>query len=214
MSYTSLNINIDRHPRIAVKTITQLFEENKTFIYPTDTIYGIGGNPFNESVIEEINRIKMRDESKSYILLVGNLEILSKYVEFHNKLHKNFLLAIWPAPVSVVLNIKKKFIKEFNRENIAFRIPANKFCLNFLSVINCPVISTSVNRKDEKPIENFKIIKRNFGNQVDGIFYSSRKKSKFASTVIDLTKEKPLLLREGKYSFEMINKVFSSIICK
>ena len=71
-----------------------------------------------------------------------------------------------------------------------------------------PLISTSVNRADETPIVEPSIIKDEFSNEVDAIFYNDRKTYIGASTLIDLSNSEPKLLREGKLKFEDILKKF------
>ncbi len=101
-------INIDRKLDIAIEKAKKYYLEGTVFIYPTDTIYGFGANPFNEDVVKRIEDIKGRQNSKPFILLLDSIDTLMKYVDIRNEKHLDFLLAIWPNPVSVILNLNKK----------------------------------------------------------------------------------------------------------
>lgn len=202
------SINIEENFDEAVKSATELFFNGGVFIYPTDTIYGFGGNPFNDEVLRKITRIKERPDWKRYIHLVGSVEILLKYVEIKSEKFYDFLLNIWPNPVSVVMKLNEQTRDILGAENAAFRIPNNRFCLKLLNEIKMTLISTSVNRSGKEPMNDPDMIIQEFGKEVDAVFYSNKKSFFEASTVIDLSDEEPKLIREGKIKFSEIIKNF------
>ncbi|MGQ9798612.1 MAG: L-threonylcarbamoyladenylate synthase [Ignavibacterium sp.] len=201
-------INIEENFDQAVKSATELFFNGGVFIYPTDTIYGFGGNPFNDEVIRKITLIKGRPDWKRYINLVGSVEILLKYVEIKSEMIYDFLLSIWPNPVSVVMKLNEQTHEILGSETAAFRIPNNRFCLKLLNEIKMPLISTSVNRSGKQPMNDPEMIIQEFGKEVDTVFYSNKKSFFQASTVIDLSDGEPKLIREGKFKFSEIIKYF------
>jgi L-threonylcarbamoyladenylate synthase len=202
------SINIEENFDEAVKSATELFFNGGVFIYPTDTIYGFGGNPFNDEVLRKITRIKGRPDWKRYIHLVGSVEILLKYVEIKSEKFYDFLLNIWPNPVSVVMRLNEQTRDILGAETTAFRIPNNRFCLKLLNEIKMPLISTSVNRSCKEPMNDPDMIIQEFGKEVDAVFYSNKKSFFKASTIIDLSDEEPKLIREGKIKFSEIIKNF------
>ena len=201
-------INIDKEFDSAIKLAKKLYLEGSVFIYPTDTIYGIGANPFNHDAVEKINKIKRRDLGKRYILLIDSIENLLKYVDIKSERHLDFLLSIWPNPVSVVLPLNSNTKKLLGIQTASFRIPNHRFCLKLLSELNMPLISTSVNYSGQEPLIEPSMIKEEFSSLTDAIFYTNKKLYIEASTLIDLNDSKPVLLREGKFKFEDILKKF------
>jgi L-threonylcarbamoyladenylate synthase len=195
-------INIDSDIDVAVQHAGKIYFEGGVFIYPTDTIYGFGANPFNEDSINRVNKIKGRESGKLYILLIKDMETLLKYVDLKSESHMDFLISIWPNPVSVILNLNTKTKNIFNSDTAAFRVPNNRFCLKLLSEIKMPLISTSVNRKDDPPLLDSGQISNEFSSEVDAIFYSDKKSYCDSSTLIDLSKSELKLVREGKFKFE------------
>jgi len=203
----TLKINIDKNLNASVELARKLYLEGSIFIYPTDTLYGIGANPFNENAVEKINAIKGRNEGKKNILLINNIENLLEYVDIPSEKYLDFLLAVWPNPVSIVLRLNKKYKKILNASNAAFRIPNNRFCMKLLEKLKMPLISTSVNKSGKPPINEPSVIFEEFANIIDNIFYSTKKNFYIASTLIDLTVTKPKILREGKIKVDaMIDK--------
>ncbi|MBK9098337.1 MAG: threonylcarbamoyl-AMP synthase [bacterium] len=202
MAITSRKIiNINENPEEALILAAGLFHSGKIFIYPTDTIYGIGGNPFNPDVVKRISEIKGRDEKKQFIWLISDLENLLNYVEVSNEAYYEFLEKIWPAPVSVILKLNERTSKIVNQNSVAVRIPDNYFCLKLLKEISRPLISTSVNRSGEVPLILPEVIIDKFLHEVDAILFHTESANEKSSTIIDLTTNKPKLVREGSIKF-------------
>jgi len=195
-------INIDDNFDNSIQKAKELYLAGSVFIYPTDTIYGFGANPFNNDAVKTITDIKRRDEGKKYILLIDSIENLLKYVEIQSEKHLDFLLAIWPNPVSVVLRLNSKTSAIFGTETAGFRIPNHRFCQKLTSELKMPLISTSVNRSNNPPVIEPSLIKDEFSSEVDAVFFTHKKSFISASTLIDLSSCEPKLLREGKLKYE------------
>jgi L-threonylcarbamoyladenylate synthase len=195
---TNIDIDFDN----AVKQASKIYFEGGVFIYPTDTVYGFGANPFNEEALTRVNEIKGRESGKWYILLINNIDNLLKYVELKSEKDMDFFISIWPNPVSVILNLNNKTKSILNRETAAFRIPNNRFCQKLLSEVKMPLISTSVNRNKQAPLIEPSLIKDEFSSEVDAIFYTEKKSYFDASTIIDLSGSELKIVREGKIKFE------------
>ncbi len=202
-------INIDERFDDAVREAKKLYLEGKVFVYPTDTIYGFGANPFNEDAVKRIDEIKRREAGKMYILLVNSIETLLKYIEIKSEKHLDFFISIWPNPVSIVLTLNSKTSDILGVHTAAFRIPNHRFCLKLISELQMPLISTSVNRSNRQPMTEASIIMDEFSSEVDAIFYTGKKSFYQASTLIDLSDGEPVLLREGKIKFEDVTEKFN-----
>jgi L-threonylcarbamoyladenylate synthase len=202
-------ISIDENPDNAIALAAELYRSGRIFIYPTDTIYGIGGNPFDENVAKRIAAVKGRDEKKQFIWLISDFENLMNYVDIVYENHLDFLQKIWPGQLSVILNLNDRTKKIIKQNTISVRIPGNDFCLKLLKEITQPLISTSVNRSSEMPLTEIKNIIENFSEDVDAVFYSSAQAPGLSSTILDLTSEQPKLVREGSINFVELLKYFS-----
>ena len=200
-------INIDTGFEDAVQKAKKLYLEGSVFVYPTDTIYGFGANPFNEEAIKKIDEIKHRILGKMYIMLVNNIEVLTKYIEIKSEKHLDFLLSIWPNAVSVVLQLNTKTSELLKTKTAAFRIPNHRFCQRLTGELEMPIISTSVNRSSNPPMVDPNLIIDEFSSEVSAIFFTDKKCYYEASTLIDLSDSIPILLREGKIKFnDLIDK--------
>jgi len=204
----SLLINIDERFEESISIASELFLKGSIFIYPTDTIYGFGGNPFNEMAIKKISEVKEKINWRRYIFLISDIEILKNYADIDSERYLDFLLSIWPNPVSVILKLNKKYQELLQAETGAFRIPNHRFCYKLISELKMPLVSTSVNRTGNEPMNDSSMIIQEFSNEVDAIFYSNKKSYFEASTLIDLSKDEPALIREGRIKFvELMKKL-------
>ena len=199
--------NVDNDFNYSVKEAVELYHNGKVFIYPTDTIYGFGCNPFNGRAVEKINKIKKREGSKQFIFLIDSLNTLFNYVVKPKKSYEELLGKIWPNPVSVILELNDEKKKSLQTETVAFRIPDHKFCMSLLKEIRSPLVSTSVNINNESPLKNYSAIYDKFSKDISTIFFTNNEENKEPSTLVDLRGEKPVIIRKGSIKFaELIQK--------
>ena len=194
-------INVDSDMKMAVSEAKKIYHSGGIFIYPTDTIYGFGCDPFNYTAINELNNIKGRDEQKQYIFLVDSVNTLLNYIDLNDNQIIEMLKNIWPNPITFIFHLNYKTRKLLKYDDAAFRIPNNTFCLDLLSELKAPLISTSVNFRNQQPLNNYLSIKNEFANKVNAIFFTSENENIAASALVDLTKKPPKILREGKINF-------------
>ena len=201
MSKSGKLINVDSDIEFAVSEAKKIFHSGGIFIYPTDTIYGFGCNPFNDKALQTLNSIKGRGEQKQYILLVDSVSTLLNYIDLDDDQIIAMLKNIWPNPISFILNLNYKTRNLLKYDAAAFRIPNNTFCLDLLSELKAPLVSTSVNFSNQQPLTDYLSINNKFGDRVDAIFFMNENENTGESTLVDLTKKPPKILREGKINF-------------
>ena len=114
-------------------------------IFPTDTVYGIGCDPYDAKAIEKIYEIKKRNPDKLFPILGFSKNILSKIVLFDKKSNK-IAEKFWPGPITLVLPLKDEKLKKLmSLENkIAVRVPNNQCALALLERCDL-LIGTSAN---------------------------------------------------------------------
>ena len=187
---------------MAVETI----QNGGIVVFPTDTVYGVGCDPFNAQAVNRIYKIKNRDVSKSVPLLGFSqidLEKIAFFDERTIKISRNF----WPGPLTLLLKLKdKKLKKSLNlKEKIALRIPKNDCLLSILEKSRL-LVGTSANLSGENPFTDPQECKKNFSGYdlfVDGGIISSQGES----TVLEVNEELKIL-REGVISKEEVLNLF------
>ena len=137
--------------RISSKSITQIGRSVKwggVILYPTETIYGLGCNAFDEEAVARIFEIKGRPETKPVLVLVWNLTMLKSIVANIPPVAVKLMEKFWPGPLTMIFNAKKNIspLVTAGTGKIGVRIPGNSFCLKLLKEIQVPLVSTSASR--------------------------------------------------------------------
>ena len=187
-----------------IKHAHSVFKRGGIIIFPTDTVYGIGCDPFNEKTAEKIFKIKSRDKTKSLPVLVYSMDIAFTIAEFDvdsEKLAKKF----WPGPLTLILKLKDKKLKKSLRleKKIALRVPDNNCTLNLLKICRF-LIGTSANISGQKPFTNSSECYENFKN-VD-LFLDGGNLSGTPSTIIEFVNGELKIQREGILKKEEVLK--------
>ena len=199
--------------KVAVENII----EGKVIAFPTDSVYGIGGDPQNLEVINRIYEIKFRDRSKGLLLLISDLEEAIKIAEFNDtakKLAKHY----WPGQLTLILkkkepNIIPPEVTAF-QDTIGLRVPANEIILNILKLLKSEryfggIIGTSANYSGEPPSISGEEVTKKILTPIDLIIDGGKSKSRLPTTIVDCTGKNIRFLRIGEISDEEILEFLS-----
>ena len=186
-----------------VKKASTIISQGGIAIFPTDTVYGIGCNPYDKEAVEKIYKIKSRDTSKPFPILVYSKEIAQKIVSF-DKMSEKFAEQFWPGPLTLVLESKdEKLNSSLNvTKKIAVRVPNHKCTLELLKECDF-LIGTSANVSGHSSFRNPDECFRNMKNY-DVFMDSGTIVSKGESTIIEIENEKVKIIREGSLTQQEI----------
>ncbi len=170
-----------------IKKARGILKNGGIIIYPTDTLYGLGANIFNQEAVEKIFRLKGRDFRKPLSVMVSDLKQI-KNLAWVNEKQEKLMKTILPGPFTVLLMKKKKVPQSVTAgsEKIGLRIPASEICQQLSK--DMPLTTTSANISSFRPNLNIKNIAKEFDNQTDFIL-KGEKLSGQPSIIIDLTEE-------------------------
>ena len=179
-----------------VKIATDILQTGGVVICPTDTVYGFLADVQNKKAVVRIYKIKKRPKSKPLSLFVNDLKMAKDLAEIDERQEK-ILRKRWPGKYTFILKRKKgKKLYGVDKNTLAIRIPKHAFLQKLLKKFNRPLVQTSVNISNEKPLNKISDIIKTFGGAdiliIDG---GDIKKGK-ASKIIDLTKNKNNVVRK------------------
>ena len=190
-----------------IREAGRLLREGKLVAYPTDTVYGLGANPFDVKAVQNLLRAKRRKWELGLPLLVSDESTARKVAEFTpdaDLLSKNF----WPGGLTLVLKplIKIPSIVTGDKDSIAIRLPAHKVPRLLAKCIDGILIGTSANISGQPSALNAEQVQEQIGNDTDMILDGGETLNAQPSTIIDLTQRPAVILREGKISAQMLKK--------
>ena len=191
-------INPKNPQRRLIRRVVEVLEGGGVIGYPTDTIYGVGCDLFNQDAIRKIHRLKKLGEKKPLSFICSDLKDISRYAYVSNYAYK-MMKRLLPGPYTFVLKATKLVPKiAMTKQNtVGIRIPDNKICLTLVKELGHPIISTSVYKPDEGLFNEPAEIEERFGKQLDlvidgGVIVAEH------SSIIDLTGDSPKVIRKGK----------------
>lgn len=204
---------IEFYLRIVVENII----EGKVIAFPTDSVYGIGGDPQNLDVINRIYDIKFRDRSKGLLLLLSDYKEATKIAEF-NDIASKLANHYWPGQLTLILKKKEpSFIPPevtAFQDTIGLRVPENEIILKILKLLKSEghfggIIGTSANYTGEPPSISGEEVTKKILSPIDLIIDGGKSKSKVPTTIVDCTSQKIKFLRIGEIPEEEIFEFLS-----
>jgi L-threonylcarbamoyladenylate synthase len=198
--YTKLEVDCDKE---GIEKTFQVIKKSGIVVFPTDTVYGIGCNPYNANAVEKIYEIKSREKIKSLPVLAYSLDTVKEIARidtFTEKIIKKY----WPGPLTLILELTdKKLKKSLNLDNkIAVRIPDSKCTLKLLEKCGL-LVGTSANISGSPPSTDPKECLKNITNY-DVFLNGGTITSKGESTIIEIENEEIKIIRKGVLKKEEI----------
>ncbi len=191
-------INPINPQRRLIRRVVETLQGGGVIGYPTDTIYGVGCDLFNQEAIRKIHRLKKLGAKKPLSFICSDLKDISHYAYVSNYAYK-MMKRLLPGPYTFVLKATKLVPKiAMTKQNtVGIRIPDNKICLALVKELGHPIISTSVYKPDEGLFNEPAEIEERFGKQLDlvidgGVIVAEH------SSIVDLTDDSPKVIRTGK----------------
>jgi tRNA threonylcarbamoyl adenosine modification protein (Sua5/YciO/YrdC/YwlC family) len=183
----------------------KILKEGGVIIYPTDTVYGIGCDIFNKQALDRVKQIKGDSDIKLLSFICPNLKDIAKYAKVSDYAYKT-MRKLLPGPYTFILpaarNVPKKLWSK--RKTVGIRIPDHPIALRIVNAMGNPIVSTSTTtRKGELLVDPLEI-RSVFDFQVD-LMLASINIIGESSTVIDLSGEDPVIVREGAGDISYFN---------
>lgn len=185
------------YPR-ALEKAAQAMEEGKIFVYPTDTVYGIGGDALNGEVCARIRGIKGRD-AKPFSIIVSDFSMLRKYCEVPED-RLRYLFQYLPGPYTFLMQ-KKEEVPACPGEKMGVRVPLHSFIRKVASMTQLPIIGTSANLAGKKPPTSLRKVSRALLKKADLAIDGGETLFKKESTVVDLVDMEVRREGAGEFSF-------------
>ena len=188
-----------------IEKIVNAYENGRIIAFPTDTVYGLGCDPFNNDSIFRIFELKNRDGGKKFPILGVSKDELEKIVEFNSDA-KKIAERFWPGQVTLLLPIRKEIANKIeNNGKLAVRVPGNECVLSILK--HCKlIVGTSANISGEKSILDSNELKIKLP-KVDVLVDGGKIMSSGESSIIDFVNGELKMIREGIVSKKDVEEI-------
>ncbi len=195
-----MKVNCDKE---GIEKASQIINQGGIVVFPTDTVYGVGCDPYNKDSVRKIYDIKSRNISKPFPVLAYSKDI-AEGIAFFDEFAKKIVERFWPGPLTIILKLTDEKLKESLNitDKIAVRVPNHKCTLELLKKCNF-LVGTSANVSEHpsftRPDECFNNF-RKYDVFVDGGIITG----KGESTIIEIENSEIKIIREGSLSYEEI----------
>jgi len=192
---------------VGVQKAAQIINKGGIVIFPTDTVYGIGCDPYNQKAVLSLYKIKKREKTKPLPVIGYSKKELEKIAEFNDKAEK-IAKMFWPGPITLILKVKDENIKKSLglEKKIAVRVPNNQCVLSLLKECKL-LVATSANISGTTSLTDPNDCKRDLNGYdllIDGGILSDNGES----TIVEIDENKLRIVRSGSVSEEELKKLF------
>ena len=192
---------------VGIQKAVQIINKGGIVIFPTDTVYGIGCDPYNQKAVLSLYKIKKREKTKPLPVIGYSKKELEKIAEFNDKAEK-IAEMFWPGPITLILKVKDENIKKSLGlgKKIAVRVPNNQCVLSLLKECKL-LVATSANISGTTSLTDPNDCKRDLNGYdllIDGGILSDNGES----TIVEIDENKLRVVRSGSVSEEELKKLF------
>ena len=173
--------------------------------FPTDTVYGVGVDPFQPEAVRELYRIKGRPIDKPIPILVGSVADVERVAQNLPPAFARLATRFWPGELTLIVEAKS-LPPEITAggDTVGVRMPDHPLALALLQRFGGAIATTSANKSDEPPATSAEEVRSELGELVDIILDGGPTTTRVASTVLDLSVSPPQIRRHGGISMDQL----------
>lgn len=209
----SLLVDQDKPEGNVVSEATRIIRGGGIVSFPTETVYALGADAYNQDMVAKIYRIKRRDRCKPLSVFLKGAEETRKVVDFVSPDAEKLMEKFWPGPLTLVFSSTnpKLFVVLAKGEKLGVRVSPSKLIARLLDEAGVPITATSANISGKKSCVAANRVFYFFNGRIDMILDGGKSKIFLPSTVLDVSTEEVSLIRLGHIPVEEIKKVVPKI---
>ena len=183
---------------------TQVLKDGGLVAFPTETVYGLGADAFNEEAVSNIFLAKGRPSDNPLIVHISHISQLSQLTDHIPERAKALMDAFWPGPLTILFkkNNRVPLKTSGGLDTVAVRMPNNPIALKLISYSGLPLAAPSANTSGRPSPTRADHVLEDLSGSVDIVIDGGSTGVGIESTVLDLSEEIPLILRPGAVTYE------------
>ena len=191
----------------------EILRKGGVIAFPTDTVYGLGADAFNRTAVEKVYEIKNRPRHQQLPLLIADLEQLTALAEPIPEIARFLAGRFWPGGLTLVLP-RRDSVPPYPAlgSTIAVRIPDHPVCQALTWSLGNPLIGTSANVSGRPAALTAGEVEQQLGGRVDLIINGGQCPGGKESTIVDVGREPPAILRQGIVPAREIDKAYKEYL--
>ncbi len=205
---------IDGADKEGLKEAADLIKAGEIVVFPTETVYGLGADAFNDEAIKKIFIAKGRPADNPLIIHLAKSDDLYDLVAEVPDKARQLMDTFWPGPLTMVLKKSQVVSDEVTSglDTVAIRLPDHPIAKAFIERAGCPIAAPSANRSGRPSPTETKHVLDDLDGRVAAIITSSDAEIGLESTVIDMTCDPPVVLRPGDVTLSELQRVLGDVL--
>jgi L-threonylcarbamoyladenylate synthase len=194
------------------KQAAEFIKQGGITAFPTETVYGLGANAFDETAIAKIFIAKKRPNDNPLIAHIANLNQIKLLASEVSKNAQQFIDAFFPSPLTLVLpkRLEVPLIATANLNTIGIRMPKNALAREFIEYCGTPIVAPSANLSGKPSPTTWQAVAEDLNGKIDCILQGEATEIGLESTVVDCTTDIPYILRTGSITIEQLREVVAN----
>lgn len=192
----------------------KILQEGGLVAFPTETVYGLGGNALDCNAARKIYAAKGRPSDNPLIVHIARKESLNKLAKDIPKIAWELIEHFWPGPLTLILNKSEQvpYGTTGGLETVAVRMPNNKVALRLIEEAGIYIAAPSANLSGKPSATMAEHVYEDFNGRIDMILDGGMVEMGIESTVLDLTDSVPVILRPGAITQTMLEQVIGTVV--
>jgi L-threonylcarbamoyladenylate synthase len=213
MNTLILNIEKNLIELDKISIASEVIKNSGLVAFPTETVYGLGANALDANAVKKIFIAKGRPSDNPLIVHVHSKEQVIDLVKEIPKKAEKLINAFWPGPLTLILKSNGTIPKEVTAglSTVAVRMPNHKIALELIKNANVPIVAPSANLSGKPSPTIAEHVIEDLKGKIDVIIDGGSVNIGLESTVIDLTKKDPIILRPGKITKNQIQEIIGNV---
>ena len=196
-----------------VAEAVSILKSGGVIAFPTDTVYGLGADVFNTRAVERVYEIKNRPKNQQFPLLIADARQLTALAEPIPEITWLLARLFWPGGLTLVLS-KKDSLPAYlaSGPTIAVRVPNHPVCLALIKGLGNPITGTSANTSGRPAASTAEEVGQQLEGKIDLVINGGKCPGGKESTIVDITREPPTVLRQGIIPSHEIDKAYKEYV--
>ena len=182
-----------------ISAAARIISEGGVIAFRTDTVYGLGADPFAATAVARIKALKGREENKPILLLIADASMAERFIADRSQQFEEVARKFWPGPLTIVGRAVANMPPEITAGTgtVGVRVPADASVRDLLRECGGALTATSANPAGSEPARSAEEVREYFGDQIDLILDGGEVTANEPSTVVDVTSTPMRIIRKG-----------------